>query len=107
VTVLEPFGTCTGVVEETAPPCSGTTAFLIDEIAVTGLGESGGTSIQMSGSGLGAVQIPACTPTPTNAPPNTPTATPVPVVPTLSLPILALLGLALAAVALLLMRKGA
>jgi hypothetical protein len=107
VTVLGPFGTCTGVVEETAPPCSGATTFLMDEIAVTGMGENDGTSIQMSGSGLGAVQIPACTPTPTNAPTNTPTATPVPVVPTLSSPVLALLGLVLSVVSLLLMRKGA
>jgi hypothetical protein len=113
-----PTDTCTGSMQETAPPCGQATIFLVDEVRATG-NDAVVTTLVVSGSATNAVVIQACTPTPTptntpvntptNTPPNTPTNTPVttapPPVPTLSFPMMILLGLLLAGTGLFLARR--
>ncbi len=66
--------TCTGSVDETAPPCGGSDTFFSDKIAATGTDTS--INLPVSGSTVNSPRLLACTPTPTNTPTNTPTSTP-------------------------------
>src|SRR6266542_5718970 len=93
--------TCTGAISETAPPCTSTNIFFVDQVAANGTDT--GASLPVAGAASNAVVILACTPTPTPTPTNTPVFTPtntpppteVPPVPTLSFPMMAMLGLLL------------
>lgn len=71
VTELGPLGsptdTCTGAVDETAPFCSGTDIFFLDQIAVTGIDPNNcptcpGIPIPVSGSVVNGVLIACCPP---------------------------------------------
>ena len=126
--------TCGGTVTETAPGCTATNVFLVDQVNATG-SDAGVPGLPVQGSASGAVLIAACTPTPTatftptftptatpttiftGTPTNTPTETPTntptftppasapPPVPTLSFPMMVLLGLLLAGAGLFFARR--
>ena len=68
--------TCHGSVDETAPACTGSNFFVTDEIDASGTDE--GSQVPVSGSASQAVQIHACTPTPTATRTTSPTPTRTP-----------------------------
>jgi hypothetical protein len=129
-----PTDTCTGVVDETSPPCTSTTINFVDQVSASGE-DAGIAGLPVTGSASNSTQILACTPTPTptdtptntptntpttvdtptptNTPTDTPTNTPTatappsapPPVPTLSFPMMVVLGLMLAGAGLFLARR--
>jgi len=69
-----PTDTCTGSIDETAPPCGGSDAFFTDKVSASGTDTS--INSPVSGSTTNSPNLLACTPTPTSTPTDTPTSTP-------------------------------
>ncbi len=78
VTVLGPFGSatdsCAGVVEETAPPCTGGAFVLTDQVAAVFVDPC--QEAPVTGAASASVNVLCPPPTPTNTPTRTPTSTP-------------------------------